>query len=724
MAFDPDAYLMQKFDPDAFIQKRMPEPDVPFIDQAAGIGEVGLSMASALPAQIVGGVTGLGTAIATTPVEIARGFTGGEGLDAFSEGVSRAVGTGVDVSESVQEAMTYDPRTTEGKRNLEAIAGSEVIQAIGEGMSSLERTLMDMGVETQSGPLRTALAVAFPTAVLDLFSYKLPGAAAKIPRRVSRGADVEGRKILEEAEMLDQPTDVGMEEVSQVIQKGDPADIAQMVESDPNFYKALDDLDISVEPLASFGSQNPQFRSLESGLSAIPASALDAQQKVFIEALGKKADDLIEEYGGTLDKGELTTSFKTDSLDMVEDLNVQVDDVYNFLDEVIPKSSRVDASNTVALINQIERELGGKLPGNLKKLRNELSPKTTKGQLLDKDVVMGVRRAPDIIKKPTHELLNTRRRQIGAAINKRQGAFKDADVGQLKRLYGVLKQDQRAIADGMNIGGQLDLADDLVIRRKQLEDNLVKLLGKDLNKSLMPTIAGAMKGLEKGKIAEFNAVIDRIPKHMRQKVIVSSLNDIFKGTGAHAKDLGVTNFTKFMNEMNRQPALKKALYKNIPPEMRNALDSLAVVSRGVSRALQDKIPTGRVAAFFDNNQGFLRRMMGGPAESGAKALAYMKGGPMAASVVDEFLKQSTDGAKTAATILASPKFQSLIRDAVKEGVVAGGQKSAKLRKAEKVFEKSKKFLKWADALGSEKAALMSLGTVEFLLGETNQAESQ
>ena len=513
----------------------------------------------------------------------------------------------------------------------------------------------------------------------------------------------------------------GLKQVSDVIKTGTPEEVASVVNPDPAFFRAADELNINTEPLASFASQNPQFRAVEQGLASIPASQLDVQGKAFISELSQKADDLIVQYGGTLDKGSLSDQFRLSSISAIDDLGEQADKLYDSLATKIPPSSRVEAPSTVSFIRQKAQELGGvgELPPVLNRVLRQLEVKDKTGAPTKRiDVITGQPIPSKVTRTlPTHERLNQTRREIGQALNRGTGPFKDQETGLLKGLYARLRGDQDAAAGQFGASDVSDSANAIVRQRKQLEDNLGKLLGKDLEGSILPVVGQSLKRLSKGEVQKWDSVMSRIPKSMRQEIVVSSLNDIFKGNNVQGQALNPTQFTKFMDDLNRSPATKNRLYKELPKESIAALENLRALSKGVSVALQDKIPTGRVAAFFEDKDGFLRRLMGKAIVLGVTA----KAGPLAASAAGEFINQTTNGAKTASAVLASGQFQNIMRTAISEGVQEGGTVSARLKKAEKAFEKSKTFEQWSKALSDDdRAKLGSFGTINYLLQDTEE----
>ena len=705
-------------------------PGIPLLEEiGAGIGRTSAELVDLVGTDTVNALLNVSGSAKRLPS--LSSFTSPQGSFAGPGLLSRIAGSagelapaGLAVGSLFRKIATLLPAQTAGES---AIVGTirqlgAATPAADVGLGAVSGAGAEIGEEV-AGPVgglvgSVALPVAAPIAVT--------AAAKSLLQRGARTAQTQGTQLAKQADDLKtsaQPAEEGLKEVAEAVRKAKPEEVAQIAQPDPKFFQAVDELNINVEPLASFASQNPQFRALEQGLASIPASQLDAQSKNFIAATSQKADDLIIEYGGTLDKAALSDRFRQESTATIDDLAKKADDLYETLKLRIPPSTRVDAPNTTAFINQKAAELGGRkeLPAMLNRVLRQLETTTKQGKPLGKDVVTGKERfAEDIINQPTHERLNQTRKEVGQALNKRSGPFKDQETGLLKAMYKRLRNDQDAIAINQGAGDVSEAANAMIRQRKQMEDNLSKLLGRDLQGSILPVVGQSLKRLAKGDIQKWDSTMNRIPsKAMRQEIVVSALNDIFKGNNVQGRALNPTQFTKFMNDLDAQPAIKSRLFKELPEDSIKALENLRIVSRGISTALQDKIPTGRIAAFFDDQDGFLRRMMG----KAISTAVTLKAGPLAGSAANEFINQTSGGAKTAGAVLASPQFQNIIRTAVREGVTEGNQISSKLLNAEKAFQRNKLFTRWANSLPEiEKAELQRAGTISYLLQNFNETE--
>lgn len=622
-----------------------------------------------------------------------------------------------DIIESVREGMTILPESETGKESLAAVG--ETLKPLSEAFSTAESTLGDAVLEATGSKEMAAIAHTIPTATLELLGVGIGRRAVKVAETATKKsqAAVDAVKDARAGKV----TDEGTQNIVDTIQKGTPDEVADIINADPEFFRAADELGVNTEPLASFASRNPQFRDVEGALRKVPGSILEPQAIKFIEETSQAADNLIQRYGGTLDKAQLGLDFKREALTNIDDLAAQADNVYDTIRELIPETNRFEAPETVAFLADLAKK--EKIPPRLARILNDLKPKTVdvkSGEIVD---ITGEALIPTKTRSipPTLGKIDQIRKEVGQAIGRGSGPFKDVETGLNKALYARLTKDQDAIAASIPGGASItDAAKGLIRQRKQLEDNLQVLLGKDLNKALNVSVAGAIKNLQKGEIDRFNEVMNSIPKHRRGEVALSAMNDVFKGTGVNQQGLSPTQFTKWYQTINRSPAVRKALFDVLPVGSKRAIDNLFQVSRGISRALGQTTPTGRINALFNPETGIIRKMIG---KTAASAVAFSTGSPVASvatGVTMDFLRQTTDGAKRAADLMGSPQFQNIVRNSVKEGVADGAKASDALLKAEAALSKSKQFKAWADALGKDDRAALQGGLISYLFQEQEQ----
>ncbi len=662
--------------------------------------------------KLIGGIEGaasLATGLIAEPIAGLAGIAAG--LDPF-----RDEGAAAETVAAVKKALTFNPSTAEGKG---AIAGlGEALQPAVAKLQQFKQFIGDDAFAATGSPTLAAIATATPEALIELLGAgtakraAVQGAKQAPIERVDQAPTVQAAR--EDAGITQTP-----ESVAEALQKGTPEELAAIVDADPKFYQAADELGIDVEPLASFASQNPQFISVSNALEVVPGSVLEPQASKFIERTAQAADELIQKYGGTKDKAQLGLDFKSDALKTIDDLYDKADVVYGNLRKVVDEKATFAATRTVQFLEELNA--ADKLSPKLKSVLNQLKPKQVKtkgftgvnpatGQKFDTGTTETV--------NPKLGRIDILRKQFGQAVGKGKGEFRTQEAGLNKALYARLTDDLDNISD--TIGGDaLQLSDagkGLVKQRKQLEDNLTKLLGKDLSQALNVNVSGAVKGLAKGEVDKFTDTIKAIPEAKRGEIVLSAMNDVFKGSGVRQTAFGPTQFTKWYQTINRSPAAKKALFDTLPEGSQKAIDNLFEVSRGISRALGTKRPTGVVNALFNEKSGFIRRMLG----SGAvKTAIAFQGGPAAsagANIVSDFISQTSSPAKAASNLMSDPSFKDMIRQATKQGVVDGTLASQKVLDAERKVMKTKRFKEWVRVLGNEAPAALVGGASGSLVG--------
>ena len=301
-----------------------------------------------------------------------------------------------------------------------------------------------------------------------------------------------------------------------------------------------------------------------------------------------QADNVIKELGATnlstiSDKiGDALetaqTSLKVRESDLFDRINGNLD---KKIVGLVQKTEKVDITNTLDEINRLIKEEG----------IESLDPKI-KAILKRKDLTYGgLLRLKEI---------------VGDGAFKNKGPYADTSTGQLKLLYGKLSDDQ--FANAIRIGGDevkdlLETANKLTVKRKQLEENIVKLLGKDLQGSIAPRLKTAITSGAKGDISNTNRIISIIPEELRKDAILSAIQD-----ATRAKDLqgnvnfGLAQFSTLYQNLKRQEVVFKAISKELGPETTKVLDELAEISNRITQARGNVDVTGKA------NQALLNAM--------------------------------------------------------------------------------------------------------------------
>ncbi len=406
---------------------------------------------------------------------------------------------------------------------------------------------------------------------------------------------------------------------------------------------------------------NQAAKELIQAVKSFPGSQARASEIAGLNEVGRKADELIAKIGGTTDLSQLNQSVKNQLSDTVKTLDLNANKAYTDLRTAIPLSTRGEANDVLAFINQRGRDLDGNQ--NLSSLEKNILRKLTPKPEIDADgVVTGV-------KNPTYALIDDVRRDIGAAA-RQSGKFKDADTGLAKQLYKLIDNDQLKLADNAGFGDQYLLAKSLVSVRKGFEDDMVALFGKQLDQSLVSKLSDATMSLTKGDSEKLVKILTAIPPDMRQSVAASALNTAF-GKATQNGALNFNTYANFYEGLLQNKQAYAALMNNLPQTSRKALSDLYRVSNGVRNATRERITTGRIQAIQQDLQGVdtlasnlfgiaKRAAFGLPLEA-ASTLVGLPGAGLASGIASALTKGKPDIAKKADELLNSPAFKNLVR---------------------------------------------------------------
>ncbi|MEO9497714.1 MAG: hypothetical protein ABJG42_24785 [Vibrio splendidus] len=557
------------------------------------------------------------------------------------------------------------------------------------------------------------LAAAAETLTPDLSEIATAGAGGAITRGLRGAASSRASGAVKNAEINQakaggasitpkgKPDESAIQRTAQAIQKATPEEVAALVDSDPKIMQAIESLEIDAEPVFSQLSRNQQYREVEGGLRAMPGSDLNAQAIRFVEATKRKADELIETFGGVKDKALLSDQFREDTLRTIDDLAESANEVYGQIDAGVKKSETAVPESTIDFLYSKADELGG---------IDNLQPKFKK-------------LIRDLEENPTIGLIDQRRKDMGQAAFKNSGLFKDAEEGFAKAIYGRLTDDMNSILESKGMKEISDTGKALVKERKLLEGNLQSLLGKQLSKDLTTVLGSATKGLSQGRVKQFVDTVNKIPEEYRQRAVVTSLNDVFRGRGQSMDAFNANDYLKFWNELQRNPRARTALFKELPKGSRGALAGLAEISKGINQSDRNVIRTGVIQSFFEPNTGLVSKMLGNT----GRALAATKAGPAGSalySAVSDLLSQSTSPSQRVASLIATPQFQNTVKMAINEKVTNPAKASAKLKEATEKLKKTRQYQDWVNTLPEADKLAAQAGFLTYLATVGEQEQEQ
>lgn len=450
---------------------------------------------------------------------------------------------------------------------------------------------------------------------------------------------------------------------------------------------------------------NQTFRELSQAVKSMPGSEARAQELEGLQAVAKRADDLVTELGGTKDLSTLSDNVKNQMVKTVDDLEAQGNALYDSIRKQIPNNTEVSAPSTLAFIDQRAKDLGGTqyLTPLEKKILGRLSPKTvTRTEQVPgrTGVTSATTRQVESTRLPLYANMDDVRKAAGQA-TRMQGPFKDADSGLAKKLYSLLTDDQDAAVLPFGMKDVSDAAKAATRTRKALEDDVVSLFGKNLGSSLVGNLAGGVQGLGKGDTSKFLKLINAVPKDMRGEVAASALNYGFRN-GAKAGDLNFRTFTQWFEGLQQNKQAYNAIMANLPKQAPQMLKDLYRISSGISAASKERIMTGRLNAITKELQGpdsalqrvyqAASKVAGVAAMEAATSTVGAPGAGLAAGITSALMKGKPDVMKAADKLISDPAFISMAKasmrgEAPKAATVKHLAKSAQMRE---FFEKAGK----------------------------------
>ena len=242
----------------------------------------------------------------------------------------------------MQKELTYEPRTESGKQQIQAVG--EFLQPVGEAFKSAEEGLGNAVFDATGNAELATIAHTLPTAALEALGIagfigkKTPSMSVdEIARQksfVSQGfepKEFDSKKVFTDSAKKQQ--------LDEVLASGNQERLAAMIDSDPDFFKALDELGAKEKGLPSASSKNRQYQETEQALKKMPGSDLSKREFDQVSELQKISDDLITEFGGMTDKSELSMSLANDVDRVIDNLNLTTEAAYKSIGENIPKQT-------------------------------------------------------------------------------------------------------------------------------------------------------------------------------------------------------------------------------------------------------------------------------------------------------------------------------------------------------------------------------------------------
>lgn len=499
-----------------------------------------------------------------------------------------------------------------------------------------------------------------------------------------------------------------VEEVFDRVKKGNESDLASAADPDPDILQSAENLGLEDLIPASAVSRNRAFQETEQALKADPSTGLSNAEASFVTRLKEEADKTITMFEGSIDKGAFQANVADDFQSATDKLYNMSEVAYDRIAEMIPPTTMASTDATESYVLQLLNNYGGPEAG-------------------EKFLSAAEKRVLALVEsgEVTYAALDKVRKDIGAAIGKKQGPFKDEEVGGLKKLYESLTADQESIAEYMGAGAVFSEARDLTRQRKRLEDRMVDLFGKNLDQGMITKLESGVDALGRGDMMKLKKMMDALPADRRQEAAASLLNRMFTSGARNQSDLS-QGFVGFYERLNRSPKVKDFFFKYLPEEARQRMDDIFAVSKGFYTAtgFENKSNTARTALINFEKGGWLDKLYGsskaaGAAEITAQALGIPIPSGTAGSIAAgaSALASRGDSRSVAADkLLRSPKFRAAMK-------AAAQQSSAK--EADDALRTTAVFREWIELQPKTVAtSIASTGFIPWLLREEDDAETK
>ncbi|MDP8772042.1 lytic transglycosylase domain-containing protein [Serratia marcescens] len=464
--------------------------------------------------------------------------------------------------------------------------------------------------------------------------------------------------------------------------------------------------------LLSHVSGNQAYRDFEQALKSVPGSQLAAQENQALTKIAKQATDLTDAAGALPDKAAMNDKFLSSFQRGIATVQNKSDQLYNQISAAIPKGQTVEANNIIRYLDGKADELGGAehLSTMEKRVYNSVAPVGSEATA------------------PTYARLDNIRKQIGQAIGKNSGPFRDEETGALKQLYANLTADQEQAVVAAGMGDKWQAAKKLIGVRTTMEDALTGLLGKDLRGDIGTKASLAIRNLSKGDAKGFRALQQDIPSpRIRREVVATSLRDAFSQGSRKENEFHLPGFVDWYQGMKSSgtlPMVERELGARTAKQLRN----LFTVSQAVRQARESSIQTGRLNAFikqFDAEGGTLDKIY--RHGKGALATTVLGHIPVVGptlsygAVAGMAAKEAARPARSVAAdrLLASPEFRSVVKQAKGAKLPEKGQQVIN-RKMEARIANSPAWKSFFRTLTrEEKQAIARVGIIGWLSGEAD-----
>lgn len=660
-------------------------------DKVIGGAETGAALVTGATTGALAQVAG---AIFNVAKEIAKGNYGDQ------EAMQRAAKAASDLSQS----MSYAPKSEVGKEYLGDVA---------EAIAPIEAIAPAAGASIIGSSARAAIPVlkeATGTAAMATKRAARGGSSTSVARMaddVDTGTGTSATQQSVREATTDAPSQNTYQQVGDLVNRAARGDnqasreLADIADVDRSAIQSAERLDIDLP--ADIFARNEAVKQAAGLTRSRVASEASVDYVEKVKRAAQKADEALEEINGTPDIASVSERVRQSLTDTIDDIRIQERELYGTIDRAIARNERIEMPNLTQEINRITQEVGGAdgLSSIERKLTRMLESAqdggVTYGRLLREKNMMGESTRNRIARNP----------------------YGDMDTASLSRLYDAVRRDQRgAVSDRLGNDGAalMDNANRLTVRRKRLEESVIRGFGRDGNGSIAQALQTAINQGKKGNVRTLNQVLDIIPQNLRREALASAISAVSQTKRANQQGFSFTDYAKMYRGLRQNPIIYNRVVGEIGQESHRLLRDLYKVSQKVTEAQSNIIATGKANQALVNAmtaENFIRRVfqtsLGSAAATAAGAGAGGAGGAALsgylASIIGKGGKNMIDAA---GNLFSSDEFQAF---------ATGTGKTSQLAQ-------SKSFRRWARSIEGRKTIKKAIMSNPEAWIEASRAEAK
>ena len=443
-------------------------------------------------------------------------------------------------------------------------------------------------------------------------------------------------------------------------------ELAKQFTPDESVLKAAQKLEVDEFMSPDLVTTNRAATETAQGIKSYAAGPARTAEFESLEQAGNRFQEILEKYGATQDFAGLSNKIRGEFEAGIKSLEGKSEKLHGQILKELPSKTRGKASRT---LGYIEDKL------------DKVDDKQNQITALERKALGALRPSIDDVTReviqPTYESMEAVRKEIGKGF-KKMGEFKDEDAGLLKKLYGLISEDQMDVLESIDSSTDLvalkRAANQATVKNKELQEQMVELFGKKLDGSVFFKLGKETSGLTKRDANKFKSVLEAIPKHLRQETLLTTMDSTF-ARHASSGNLNFASFSKWYDKLKSNKTAHNAFMEALTPEARKAVDNIAKVSGSIARAVDKKIYTGRLNDVTDqlkqadNLWGSLAKkaLIGAGAEVAAQKLGGAPGAGIASVLTASLMSGKKDRAIDALNkLLIDPEFTMMTRESVKQ----------------------------------------------------------